>query len=165
MRPAHVACLALALGTATLPAHAKPKDVKVVNDLGTPVPVEDAFVREPFAFSDSDRRTSTFVAFRFDVPEDRRLFVESIGALIEACSGSITQAEVTYVLDGVLHQYPLPTIEGFEGSFSVHENLRLYADPGSSIRLQVDQGFLEPIFARVAISGYLIDPLSPSLAP
>jgi hypothetical protein len=142
---------------------------------------------EPFALSTSLSFGSDQgqIIEDFDpVPADRRLVIESISAVSDRPGIPdrewLTQMTLLFKTNGEIISWPIPVvamfrnIPAFEGPGwlpvvdrnSATANVRLYADPGSFLQLTaVRFRFINPLGVDFALSGYLLDPASPSLGP
>ena len=133
--------------------------------------------REPFHFTARadfvDGLLGTDVAF--DVPSDKRLIIENVSATLETpIEQEITATQVRTVVNCVIawHSVFVPkraTLEDKLNVYSGGQQVRVYADPGTTVHVLVNKNAGSCPFpcgtTLVFISGYLLPVNSPSLAP
>ena len=160
--------LALTLFSAV--THAQPaKEVIVINDSTNPVPVTtNGFPRTPFAIQlvgtwiPPPTPGDTECQVSFNVQNEQLLVIEGI-TIAEPSRFTIRGTQITVVTNTVpvTHSYAR---DGDAGGATSHQ-LRLYADAGSPVDLLVTSSLVLNEPCTVSVSGYLISPESPSLAP
>jgi hypothetical protein len=137
----------------------------------------EVFPREPFQFTARadflDGSLGTDVPF--DVPSDKRLVIENVSATLETpINQEITATQVRTILKGVIawHSVFVPKTATFEDKINIYsggQQVRVYADPGTTVHILVNKNASSCPFpcgtTLVFISGYLLPVESPSLAP
>jgi hypothetical protein len=142
-----------------------PVSVTVENDGSQPVPTTEVFVREPFGTFFSDHFDLGGIKFFLDVPADKRLVIEHIAPFAQTQAGQrLTRLVVRLVTGSVLHAYTLLITDNVDtqlwfGTYTV----RLYADPGSQVEFEIPGP--EGHKVELSVSGYFLDPNSPTLSP
>jgi hypothetical protein len=142
---------------------------------------------QPFAISTSLSWGSeqSQIIHDFDpVPPNFRLVIESISA-VSSQPGipdreALSHMRLLFSTNGEIISWPIPVVAqlrnrpAFEGPgwvltavrYSASAYVRLYADPGSFLQLDaLRTTYINPFGLEFALSGYLLDPASPSLAP
>ena len=136
-----------------------------------------AFEREPFQFTAradwENGKLQTDVAF--DVPNNKRLVIENISAMIECPIGQeITSTQVQTTVNNIVawHSIFVPKTAIFENKINIYSGgqlVRVYADPGTTVNILVHKNSSQCSFpcgtTLVFISGYLLPPMSPTLLP
>lgn len=128
-------------------------------------------IPRPFAFHQDLLGQSGFVAeATFQVPADRMLVIEAVTAQISLTVGgqSVTLYRITTRTDNTIFFYNVPVFEQGDdtGIFVAGQQVRLYAAPGSEVELLMRRDSNQGVFNFLpGLSGYLIDPNSPSLGP
>ena len=147
--------------------------VTVVNGASQPIPVAgnirdaDQPARQPFAHSFSNNFTSGVCGDddNIVVPSGKRLVIETVSGQVRVPSGQTAVLTLGATTSGVVASYPVPiTFAGsnlcFDGqdSFRTFEALRIYADPGSTVIVEVRRNSnTGPVSWFLTISGYLVD--------
>ncbi|MFU8814299.1 MAG: hypothetical protein ACNA7W_03075 [Pseudomonadales bacterium] len=132
--------------------------------------------REPFHFTAQTewRDGESAIAVEFRVPLERRLVIEQISASLEVpIAQRLSDALVwTQVNEQRVAHYWSVSETGPRENLTVYSGtrqVRLYADPATVVEIQVIKN--NPVCpfpcgqATLAVSGYLLHPESPSLAP
>ncbi len=149
--------------------------ISIDNDSTDPLPVERiAPVRLPFQHEEKDLVPSTgSKVLDFMVPEPDRLVIERVSARIVASSGSnIRDISLRTTVNGMTAPHWLVVGNSREDTglgniFVVGQDVRLYADPGSLVRLlvTVDPIGSADVSAQMSVSGYQVPADDSSLAP
>jgi hypothetical protein len=125
----------------------------------------------PFAFHQSLLGQTGFVAqASFRVPADRMLVIEAVTTQISlpGAGQSVTLYRIATTSSNTIFFYNVPVFEqGVDtGIFVAGQQIRLYAAPGSDVQLLMRRDSNQGAFNfHPGLSGYLIDPNSPSLGP
>ena len=151
-------------------------DVNVINTISNPVPTAPSFVREPFGFYDSGyfNPSTGSAAVTLYVPAGKRLVIEQVGVFARMLATDSFPRVVFYLNTNSVntnYSVSLTTVPtsttGLVDRIGIVP-LRAYVDPGTSVL------FLCSVFGsadlsnrrcEISVSGYLIDPASPSLSP
>ena len=144
------------------------QNVTIANPQTQPVPTSDA-QNQPFAilvnpsFTDGSPRGSA----SFAVPNGQRLIIEFIGGNVCLTVGQKAIFAVDVQVGGAQPEYALPaiaegTFNGFGGgpcdNFAVSQQVRIYADPGTTVTLAVVRSdSTGSTFAGLAVSGHLVN--------
>jgi hypothetical protein len=160
--PISLVFLGLTLFSAVTHAQ-RAKEVIIINDASKPVPVTtDGFVRTPFAIQLTGPGTPTEDCFAsFVVDPAKRLVIEGFSLETNVI---ITKTTVGVVTNGVVVNHFYPRQSGDDAASTWH-HVRLYADPGSDVDFLLTTPSTGALPCTFGVSGYLIDPSSPSLAP
>jgi hypothetical protein len=128
-------------------------------------------VPPPFSFHQDLFGQSGFVAeASFQVPADRLLVIEAVTAQISLPDGgqSVTLYRIITRTGNTISSYYVPVFEqgADTGIFVAGQQIRLYATPGSEVELLMRRNSNQGLFNFLPrLSGYLVDPNSPSLGP
>jgi hypothetical protein len=143
--------------------------VRLTNTLTSPLPVRDVdFGRQPFQDSASDTQqpgTNASTITIATVPAGKRLVIEFLSALAQMPAGqSLVGCQINTIappFGGVTHELLIneqPAFVNGDALWRASQHLRLYADPGSSVRMLVtrDSSAGQALFLAT-VSGYLVD--------
>jgi hypothetical protein len=125
----------------------------------------------PFAFHQDLFAQSGFGGqTTFRVPTDRMLVIETVTAQISlpVAGQSVTLYRLATQTANRIFFYNVPVVEqgADTGVFVAGQQVRLYAAPGSEVQLLMRRDSNQGVFNFLpGLSGYLIDPNSPSLSP
>jgi hypothetical protein len=138
----------------------KPTDVLVVNTLGSPVPVVTLPLRELHQESHNATFSDPSFNFTVDVPQGKRLIVESASARVRLPPGQRVRATIQGNFStGLGTQHLSLSFQGtFDGVdvYTTTQPVRLYvSDVGGSFTV-VRTGTGD-VFAEVSLAGYLED--------
>lgn len=133
-------------------------------DSGTPVHVSDAeSARQPFKTSGalfSSCSSSCLVALA-NVPMGKRLVIEYVTASVVAANGEHVLLFVNTTAGGVGGLRPLPLKSqgtfGGDEQFIASENVKMFADPGTSIEAKILVDNSTIVQYVVTLDGYLVD--------
>jgi len=144
--------------------HAQPvKEVFVINDATNPVPVTtNGFVRTPFAIQLTGLNAGFRCPASFTVDSVKRLVIE--GFSIDSPALAIFKTTVGVVTNGAGVNHFYSRQSAVAAGLTWH-HVRLYADPGSVVDFVTTSNAPSAQICTFGVSGYLIDPSSPSLAP
>lgn len=167
-----ILCIASALGlylipTVSIAATAAPtQPVRIMNTFSQPVPVSDVDnpARQPFQqlFNFSFDHTQGTNGQSFVVPAGKRLVIEFVSAAIALEMGLVVDAVVTTTVGGIAGGHHLiPTSMGpawgFPLSYLISKDIRVYADPGTTVGFSITDNLTGNGGAWGTISGYLIN--------
>jgi hypothetical protein len=170
----------IAMLTAPAFAQVRSTPVSVVNDASAPIPVKllPVYPRRPFAVTQQTTwdsfHISGAVEINISAPNDGTLVIESVSLVVGLVgSNQLLRGVMTTVTGGTsaLHFWPMRTNVGRlpVGSGALYEeqlSLRAYADAGSTLTFRLDSnGDNGPDIVVFTVSGYVVPPGSPSLAP
>jgi hypothetical protein len=170
----------VAMLTAPAVAQVRSVPVSVENDATAPIPVKvlPVYPRRPFAVTQQTIWNSFSipgsVELNIAAPNDGTLVIESVSLVVGLVgSNQLLRGVMTTVTGGtsVLHFWPMHTDVGQlpVGGDALYEeqlSLRAYADAGSTLKFRLDSnGDNGGDIVVVTVSGYVVPPGSPSLAP
>lgn len=149
--------------------------ININNDSTDPIPVETIVpVRIPFQHEEKDLVSNVgSKILEFTIPETDRLVIEHVSARVVASSGSnIRDISLRTTENGATAPHWLVVGNSREDTglgniFVVGQDVRLYADPGSLVRLlvTVDPIASADVSAQMSVSGYLVPADHSRLAP
>lgn len=98
----------------------------------------------------------------FTVPADKRLVIEFVSGNVALRQGSVSNFTVTTTVNGIIGKHRLVvTSQGPSGglpiSYTVSQNMRVYADPGTTVIVFVNATLGGEGGFDATISGYLVD--------
>ena len=159
-------CLIPSAGWAAPPPPG-PTSVTVVNTPTQPVPVLNEANPDLAPFQ-ATQPNVPFVSdqqgvdVNFTVPAGKRLVIEFASGTAYLMQGRVTAFQLVTVVNGVIAAHNLTfTSIGPAGGFSISDTasqqVRLYADPGTTVAFRVQRDIGGPGAVGATISGYLVN--------
>ena len=162
-----VACLGIFLVPMSTYAQQSSRPVLVVNNPAEPVPVLDVENPALAPFQESQVNVpfdsgQLGVDVNFVVPAGERLVIEFASGTALLAQGRVTAVQLVTVVNGVVAAHNLTFSStgpagGFPISYTANQQMRLYADPGTTVAFRVQRDIGGAGVVHAAISGYLVN--------
>jgi hypothetical protein len=129
------------------------------NNQAVPNRDQDNPAQQPFQFTLPTLISSTGGACtetQFAVPAGQRLVIEYIDARLTFATTGVFETAVTAGGKGATYQWPISALPGSSSGVG-NQMVRLYADPGSNVTVEVCPNSTTAAETSGAISGYLVN--------